>query len=488
MDIYIMRIKNKKIHTIIEKSKICPTIIHQLFISRFETFNKKILTYYPVDITNKYYIFPRFACFELINYFKKQNLKIKIHNNVNFDDLLEINMGEMKIEVWKDRIELAEKAFNLLKKNNGLIIKWDTGNGKTVLLSKIITMMKTRTLIITKDSDLQFQMYEDLNKNTNIQDLRSNVQEKNINILFNNGLDDEPIAFLGGKCKKPFNENSKILIAVINSLRKQTSEEFWNQFGLVILDECHCYCSRENSKIFEYMNNKYCLGLSANPQKPWNYKILEYNIGPISDFDQGMNKKNYNAELIVINYSGPDEYTKVIKNINGIMSVALMVEQFMNDEYRNNLLCDLIYHAYTIDQFGFVFGLKNNFIEKLHKYFIEKHPEIKCSVFNANTSHEEKQFAKNEAEIVFTNYSKSEGLNIPRMRFIIHASPYKTNGNQITGRTFRENMDEMRRIYDLIDIRTPIKSMYNERKKIYKERNFKIIKKSFNWDGEINFS
>ena len=60
------------------------------------------------------------------------------------------------------------------------------------------------------------------------------------------------------------------------------------------------------------------------------------------------------------------------------------------------------------------------------------------------------------------------------MRFLVLGSPYKTNGNQINGRTLRGKLVKTRAVYDIVDVRTPLKRQFAFRKEDYVERGYKI--------------
>lgn len=419
------------------KAKMCAE--QKLFSGQYER-------YCPIEMTKTLFVLPRFAYHDL-------NSGYELMDGLIFNDN-SCNYGELKIDIWQENRSLIDKIYAKVLQLKGLIVKLDTGYGKTVIASELIRMLGKKTVIIVKNSDLQEQMYSD--------------------ILTNVSIEFEEISLLGGKLKRPRNERTKILICIINSVRKIDCMDFWSQFGLAIFDECHAYCSKINSIVLKNCQTEYLIGLSANPEKPWNNKIIKYHIGPILDCDEIVTKKEFNGVVNIIKYKGSREYTNVICNKNGCMSVAKMVEQFMHDTARNLLIVEVIHNAVLQYKYGFVFGMRNDFLYAIAKLFAEKYPETTYAILNADTKPADKTFARESASIIFTNYAYSEGLNIPRMLFIVHASPYKTNGKQITGRTLRGNVRDLRAIYDIIDVNTPLKNQYHERKKNYEERGYSI--------------
>jgi superfamily II DNA or RNA helicase len=179
---------------------------------------------------------------------------------------------EMKIELYRWQKE-AKKGW---WENNGRgIIKVVTGAGKTVLaLSLISDLYKSeaykdnglRTVIVVPTTVLLDQWLIELMDKLN--------------------LPRDKIAVFYGKEKDPI-EDKKVLIYVVNSARKYLKEHSETYFAkddvFLIVDECHRYGSKENSKIFD-ASYSYILGLSATPERFGDMgfeKKLTPNLGKI---------------------------------------------------------------------------------------------------------------------------------------------------------------------------------------------------------------
>jgi superfamily II DNA or RNA helicase len=459
MKIYLRRVhvneNERTIKALIDRKCVKISELQTKLYCEQQLFNGRYEKYCPVETTDSLVVIPRFAYHELGD-------KVELINTIKFNNTI-VNNGNAKIEIWPENRKLINKIYARLVAINGLIIKLDTGYGKTVIASEIIRMVSMKTVIVVKNSDLQTQMYNDLLANLNI--------------------DSNLVALKGGKTIRPQIPETQILICIINSVRK-CDVEFWNDFGLAIFDECHAYCSKENSNIFKQCQLQYMLGLSANPEKPWNANVVKYHIGPIMDCDEITAKKSICGKVYVIKYNGPPEYTRIICNENSkVMSVAKMIKQFMEDEERNKLIVSTIKHAVDNYGYGFVFAMRNDFLQIIAEMFARKYPEITYSILNADTRVDDKIRAREESQIIFTNYSYSEGINIKRMLFIVHASPYKCNGKQITGRTLRGDLNDARAIYDIVDEQTPLKKQFVTRSKNYELRKYEIIE---NFDPTIN--
>jgi superfamily II DNA or RNA helicase len=446
-----------------------------------ERFNGMKDTYNPHIIIGNNIIMPRFMFQRLENYFADNNMEYRVSHTSHISDekLLAKSarkFGNLKISLYANKIAVIDRIVTMLRAQYGLIVKLDTGKGKSVIIAEVIRKMGLLTNIVTKDSTLQRQMFKDLHATLEL-DCTDCVGE----CMTKSGLSKcKYIALLGGtkgvsNTRLLDSGKYKILISIINSA-KDKDFMFWSKFGLTIFDECHNYTSDVNGLIYQRSQTKYMLGLSATPDKRWNHMMLEHNIGEIVDFDpyiqSGIQLK---GEVRKINYRGPPQYTQSLKNVNGVMSVAKMVKQFMEDEQRNQMIINTIISAVAEHKFGFVFAMRNDFLDKLKSLLDEAAPEITSMILSSETSVADKEITIKNVNVIFTNFSFSEGLNITHMRFLLTASPYKGNGRQITGRLLRDLKDETRYFYDIVDVNTKLSQQFQERELVYLKRGFNIV-------------
>jgi superfamily II DNA or RNA helicase len=486
------------------KPELLRKFVHFLTIdetAEIKLFNGPVEIYRHLTTVGDQLIMPRFLFQKIVSFCLENEIQHNISHlsHVPITELRTISdrkFGKMKIDVYPDKQKVITMIIDTLKSEHGLIAKLDTGKGKSVIIAEIIRQTELLTHVVTKDCTLQRQMFEDLHHTLEL-DIHGAShcfdEEGKLKCISKTGSSScKYIALLGGTKNKNntvlLNSGTyKVLISVINSAKNKTCD-YYSKFGLTIFDECHNYTSAENSKIFQHAQTHYMLGLSATPNERWNSLMLEHNIGKMIDYDPYIVSKNRgNGIVYKVVYDGPPEYTKTLKNKNGIMSVAKMVEQFMYDEERNRLIIDLIIQATNAVNAqisntdwccGFVFAMRNDFLVHLKNLLDEEcktrgiaiRSEVLCSGINGDT----REAIKNTAHVIFTNYAFREGVNIKRSRFEILASPYKNKGKQITGRVLRENLEEVRYFYDIIDNKTPLRSQFTERKLMYEERGFKI--------------
>ena len=387
--------------------------------------------------------------------------------------------GKLKMDIFPDKLRVIDKITDQLKTCHGMIVKLDTGKGKSVIICEVTRRLDMKTLWLVKDKTLQQQLHNDVHATMHLDD-----NEDCCDCLTKTGANHCPyVAFLGGVKSRHNTEllesgNYKILIAVINSARSKPSS-FWKPFGITFLDECPAYTSEKFSEIFENCQTHYMVGLSATPDDKWNSVMLEHNIGNIIDFDDDIKLNGViRGKVYKIVYNGPPQYTRRITNSKGVVSVAKMVEQFMGDPDRNSLIINTTINAVTKHKYGFVFAMRNDFLRLLKELFDKecksRNLNIESVVLCADSTSEERLAAYKSANVIFTNYAFGTGLNIVHTRFEVHASPYRNGGKQITGRILRKDLTDERFFYDIVDNKTQLRDQFNSRMEIYTARGLTV--------------
>jgi superfamily II DNA or RNA helicase len=178
----------------------------------------------------------------------------------------------------KPRLE-QEELFHLAKetiKNNVYnfrgIIKAPPGVGKTFMSLKLISNIKSRTLIVVPNDVLLKQWVQSIKEFSNFK--------------------EEDIGFMqGSDANYLLRESQKeVCIIIINSLYSQIKRlgydychDLYENFGLVFIDEVHVAGGAESfSKSFSVFKTNHIIGLTATPyRKGINDFLLEHSIGPI---------------------------------------------------------------------------------------------------------------------------------------------------------------------------------------------------------------
>ncbi len=197
---------------------------------------------------------PRGCYDDAFSLLHEQGVEVKIDDKRNGDHRLKSLkfLGKLR----KDQI----KAVNAIAKHDNGVLHAPTAFGKTVTAIGVIKKRKTNTLILTHSKQLLSQWQERLH-------------------AFLEGV--EIGVFHGGK-KKP---SGQIDIATYQSLinkKDNTVNNIVQDYGQVIIDECHHISAPRFEMVLNEVRTKYVLGLTATPyRQDGHQKIIFMVAGPI---------------------------------------------------------------------------------------------------------------------------------------------------------------------------------------------------------------
>lgn len=156
--------------------------------------------------------------------------------------------------------EKQEKVMGELIKHETGVLCAATGFGKTVIGAKIISELKTNTLVIVNRNSLLEQWKDRLS------------------YFFN--INKKEIGQIGASKENP---NGKLDVATFQSLyRKDNMEELVENYGLVIVDECHHVAAYSFERVLKAVKSKNIYGLTATPtRKDGWHKIIYMQCGDI---------------------------------------------------------------------------------------------------------------------------------------------------------------------------------------------------------------
>lgn len=500
-DIIPIYISKKGAHC---KLKEINPIIEKKIMSAFTIRNKNIMGFFDVFKCYSHtkingeavIIFPRFGSL-LLSEKQKLQAPVKFINQIPPPKAIEFEtnagfVGNQEL-VFDAIFDYYFSPKYLKKAMGGVIIELDAGAGKTVLAILLLAKLKLRTLIIVHNQTILSQWKDELAK------FAPNV---NVGLYY-------------GKKKETSND---VIISVINSALKFPN---FDEFGIVIFDECHMYSSKEFSKIFQQCQSRYMIGLSATPEikkESQNnlYKVIQWNIGPIlrcAELEGYINStEEFKAKVIRVMYYAKPEYSETLINEKlGVVSNSKMLNQLTTDPYRMELILHCISEIMRYKQklpngtiyptYLFVFADRRDYLTLIHENltddiienaeleYLTNDDEFKrISTLLGGAKAEEVAHAKANSYIIFSTYKfMGTGYSIPRMNAILFATPFKTGSKQFAGRIFRTNkenpeMNKLERlIFDICDMNTTLTSQYYARKKYYVSRNFPIKEKKLSW-------
>ena len=173
------------------------------------------------------------------------------------------------------RPEQDKALKELIRYDNG-ILHAATAFGKTVVSSAIIAQKKINTLIILESSALIEQWKEALEKFLNINEGLPTYETKTGRVRKRKSL----IGTLQGAHDSM---TGIIDIAMAGSLcKKGKYHKMMNEYGLVLIDECHHSASETIANVLKEVKAKYVYGVTATPKRGDGLEKINYMlIGPI---------------------------------------------------------------------------------------------------------------------------------------------------------------------------------------------------------------
>ena len=365
-----------------------------------------------------------------------------------------------------------EEAIKVGLKSTRAILLSPTGSGKSfiiyLLMKYYMSMLeeKKQILIIVPTTSLVEQMYNDFKD-------------------YNMDVENSVHRIYSGKDK---NTNKRVIISTWQSIYKFPKQWFQN-FGMVIGDECHGFKSKSLSSIMNKATQaKYRFGTTGTLDGTQTHRlVLEGLFGPVYKVTTTKKLQDddtlapLDIKVLLLNYS-----EEVRKNF-GKQTYQQEIDFIIGNPARNRLIRNLALDAKgntlvlfnRVDAHGKpLYEMINSKAEEGRKVFFVS-GEVATSDREAIRKIVEKQ---NNAIIVASLGTFSTGINIRNLHNIVFASPSKSQIKvlQSIGRGLRKSDDgRTTQLYDVADdlhweSRNNYTLMHSaERIRIYDKEQFK---------------
>ena len=438
------------------------------------------------DITDEYLAMPR-GCEDAI-------LSFLNDNNVKYSITDETSQGK-KISVTftgKEREEQTDAINALLTYSNG-VLHATTAFGKTVTAAAIIARKKVNTLILVHSKALLTQWHERLTEFLDI-DFKEPEEPKKRGRkkVFS------PIGCLDSTCNTL---HGVIDIALIQScLDENGVKPFVQDYGMVIVDECHHVSSITFENVLKYIKAHTVYGLTATPiRKDGQQPIIFMQCGPIrfsADAKSQITKQSFDRYLI-------PRFTSYRSITEDRQTITAMYQSLSEDTVRNNLIVNDICKVVGSGRTPIILTNRTSHVTLLAEKLKTTIPNVITLTGSDTTKDKREALQRLQAispseplVIVATGKYVGEGFDYPRLDTLFLALPISWKGlvAQYAGRLHRENEGKKDvRIYDYIDIHEPVcDSMYRKRLKGYASIGYKTIIKGqptlFDNVNDIEFS
>ena len=336
-----------------------------------------------------------------------------------------------------------------------------TAFGKTVTGAAIIARRRVNTLILVHRTELLRQWQERLNTFL--------------------GIEKGVVGTIGGGKRKP---TGKIDIAVMQSLsRKGEVDPLVEDYGQVIVDECHHVGAVSFDAILKSVKARYVLGLTATPiRRDGQQPIIFMQCGPIRHTAAPPVGAPHDLEVIPRTLSQPTS----IPDDAGIQDIFRILAE---EQDRTAAIADEAQRAVDDGRKVLVLTERTDHLENIRRSLEEN--ELTPFVLHGRMS--KKQRANLIAEIdelppasprilLATGRLVGEGFDHPPLDTLVLAMPVSWKGTlqQYAGRLHREHADKTDvRIIDFVDTSHPaLLRMWEKRQRGYRAMGYRIAEPS----------
>lgn len=449
---------------------------------RLPTYNKpRIIS--CSDETEEYLCLPRGCESGIMNLLNGFVGEIQTDDKTNHGRSIEVD--------FKGRLQAEQSsAVNELLEHDIGVLAAATAFGKTVVAAKLIAERKTNTLVIVHRKQLLTQWIAQLSKFLSFNEELSIPERRR-------GRQKLPslIGHIGGGGK----ESSDIIdVAIMQSLYRgnEISERVQN-YGMVIVDECHHVPAFSFEQVLRNVHAKYVYGLTATPERlDGHHPIIFMQCGPVRF---KANSEMQSQQRVFDRYVIP-RFTGLRIPIDKASASPLRAEreptiqelysQLSDDEMRNQLIVDDVVGNYESGRSSLLLTERVAHVELLIKKLSAYIPDVISLTGGTGARKTRETFrrisdapADKPLTLVATGKYIGEGFDEPRLDTLFLAMPISWKGTlqQYVGRLHRiyKGKKEVR-VYDYVDIYVRmLENMYNKRLKGYASFGYKTKGEAF---------
>jgi len=391
----------------------------------------------------------------------ENNFPINYTDKTESDDNYLYDIPEISLRKYQN-----EAVADLIANEHG-IYKAPTGSGKTRVMLEIARECHQKTLAICEKTDILAQ-WMDSALDLNFGDVGN----------IGNGT---------------WFEGPDIVFALRQSLinRSDLDQDWYDQWGMVIIDECHHLCSADTLiDLVQRFPARYRFGCSATPDSdPDLFPIASAVIGPVvhesTPEEIGEHLVIPSVKVVKTDFEFPYRPTvragnKVIRNnYNNMMGFL------QSSKRRNRIIMKEVYREAVEGHKCLVVSKRKLHFHNLYEVMNQEYPELNLFSFELtgdNSSHyadiKNKIENSSEGSVLFSTLA-DEGTDIPCMDRIFLTYPgRKLRGyEQAIGRIMRPHPKKKDAIvYDFRDANVSIlNSQYRFRaQNIYNKKNYKV--------------
>ncbi|MBA6151531.1 DEAD/DEAH box helicase family protein [Gelidibacter gilvus] len=374
-----------------------------------------------VEETENEIIIPRGFVGKLLRFCKEQNLDFNFQDHRKLKEEITFTFNA----ILRSHQEKAIEAVS--KKDFGIIVA-PPGSGKTIMGLKIIAEKRQPALIVVHRKQLLEQW-----------------QERIQAFL---GIPKHEIGVIGqGKAKI----GKQITVATIQSLPKPI-EQIQNQFGTILVDECHHIPAKTFRNTIEKLESYYLYGLTATPFRKYNDdKLIFIFLGEIISEISSNEIENFrHAQIIVRNTNLDVPFNSRTDNFE-ILSKILV-----HDSERNKLILEDIKSELFKGKRIAIITERKEHIDTLYLFLKLSYEVITLSGDDSDNNKKSKWQALQQGNfqiLITTGQYFGEGSDLSNISSLFLVYPFSFKGKliQYIGRVQRSEINPI--IYDYRDIK-----------------------------------
>lgn len=354
------------------------------------------------------------------------------------------------------RTDQEDAVARMLKFDTGVLCA-PTAFGKTVTAAALIARRGVNTLVLVHRTELLKQW-----------------QERLQSFL---GVGKGIVGTIGGGKTKP---TGKIDIAVMQSLSRQGEvSELVENYGHIIVDECHHLSAFSFEKILKSAKARYVLGLTATPiRRDGQQPIIFMQCGPIrhtaakpdsAPHDLAIVPRMLTTRIDVPAEAGiQDVFRQVASDTGRIQAIATEIEDRFSQGRKILVLTERTDHLYAIGaalegRVGNLFTLHGRMTKKQRNHLIDELNALPPDAPRA---------------LLSTGKLVGEGFDHPPLDTLVLAMPVSWKGTlqQYAGRLHREHATKADvRIIDFVDAGHPaLLRMWDKRQRGYRAMGYRM--------------
>lgn len=389
---------------------------------------KKEIQLYKLSIDNQYLYIP-FSFATKYGYIPK--------NRKEYKDLCRSFAKDITLREYQK--EVQTESIKLLNKNKSLILALRVAFGKTILAISLICKCRLRSLIVVNKVILAKQWIESIKK----------------------FVGSEGICFIDNV--KKYQKMGDLPDADFYIINAQNIEKFghdyFNSIGMLVVDEVHCIMAEKLSKLMNYIQPRYLLGLSATPwRKDELNELFNLYFG-----DSKIVRKLYVPHIVYkIETNIEPVYKK--QRFTGKVDWNSVIESLSNSEDRNDIILNIVRKEIKKNRNILIIVKRIEQGQYLYKKLTSEYGEHDVTTLLGKTQ----TFNKESKILIGTSQKVGTGFDHPKLNCLILGCPILAYFIQYLGRIFRKQHVEPPVIYDLVDNNKICEIHWFQRIKVYK--------------------